>query len=180
MIKTVLSLTLLTLGLCRETLNLVAPSLAISHFSKAIWCCRCLNFATTTRIWKMRVSSLDVHGAHLLNCLPRRIRNISGCSMELFNSYLDRFSKFVLDEPLVPGYTMMRRADLISLLDLPVFVKNLSFEVKDPTIDQAWDVKNWRISRLYHQTVLDWKRCHNKVYTLFWWYIRYIAVRVYI
>ena len=42
-----------------------------------------------------------------------------------------------LDEHLIPGYTMMRRADSNSLLDRQVIIKNISFEVKDPTIDQV-------------------------------------------
>ena len=50
---------------------------------------------------------------------------------------MNRFLKPVLDEPLIPGYTVMRRADLKSLFDLQVIVKNISFEVKDPTIDQV-------------------------------------------
>ena len=37
----------------------------------------------------------------------------------------------------VPGYIVMRRADLNSLLDLQVIIKNISFEEKDPTIDQV-------------------------------------------
>ena len=83
----------------------------------------------------MRESSSDVHGALLFNGIPRSIQNISGCGVENFKSNLDRFLKVVLAEPLIPGYTMMRRADSNSLLDLHVIIKNISFEVKDPTID---------------------------------------------
>ena len=94
-----------------------------------------------TRIQKMRESSLGaidsrivaVHGARLLNCIPRSIQNISGCSIEMFKSFLDRFLKLVLDEPLIPGYTVMRRADSNSLLHLKVIIKNILFEVKYPT-----------------------------------------------
>ena len=55
----------------------------------------------------------------------------------MFKSNLDRFLKLVLDGPLIPGYTVMRRADSNSLLDLQVIMKNISFEVKDPTIDKV-------------------------------------------
>ena len=54
----------------------------------------------------------------------------------MFKSYLDRFLKLLLDEPLIPGYIAMRRADSNSLLDLQVSIKNILFEVKDATIDQ--------------------------------------------
>ena len=83
---------------------------------------RTVNRNATTRIQKMRKSSLDVHGSPLFDCLPRSIQNLSGCGIEKFKSNLDRFLKLVLDEPLIPGYTMMRRVDSNSLLDLQVII----------------------------------------------------------
>ena len=93
-----------------------------------------VNRNATTRIQKIRESNLDVHGARLFNCLPRSIRNITGHSIEMFKSNLDRFLKLILDEPLIPGYTAVRKADSNSLLDLQVIIKNIAFEVKDPSV----------------------------------------------
>ena len=77
-------------------------------------CIRTVNRNATTIIQRVRESN----GARLFYCLPRSIRNLSGCGIEMFKSNLDRFLKLVLDEPLIPGYTMMRRADSDSLPDL--------------------------------------------------------------
>ena len=55
----------------------------------------------------------------------------------MFKSNLDRLLKLVQGEPFIPGYTVMRRADSKSLLDLQVIIKNISFQVKIPSIDQV-------------------------------------------
>ena len=54
-------------------------------------------------IKKMRDSSLTVHGANLFNCLPKYIRDLSGCSVLDFKSKLDCFLSGIPDEPQVTG-----------------------------------------------------------------------------
>ena len=81
-----------------------------------------------TRIQTLRESGLTVHGARLFNSLPRCIRDISGQTIDIFKSKLDRFLRLVPDEPLIPGYTAMRRGESNSLLDLQGIINNISLE----------------------------------------------------
>ena len=69
-------------------------------------------------IKKIRYASLSVKGPQLFNSLPAEIRNLNNCSVETFKRALDRFLSNVPDEPLIPGYTAMRRADSNSLVDM--------------------------------------------------------------
>ena len=54
----------------------------------------------------------------MFNSLPLDLRNSTGCSVDAFKRKLDRFLRTVPDEPQIPGYTAMRRADSNSLLDM--------------------------------------------------------------
>ena len=74
-----------------------------------------------SEIKKIRYASLSMKGPQLFNILPADIRNLNSCSVEVFKRALDRFLTNVPDEPLIPGYTAMRRADSNSLLDM-IFV----------------------------------------------------------
>ena len=74
-----------------------------------------------SEIKKIRYASLSVKVPRLFNILPAEIRNLNSCSVEVFKRALDRFLTNVPDEPLIPGYTAMRRADSNSLLDM-IFV----------------------------------------------------------
>lgn len=55
------------------------------------------------------------------NTLPECICNITGVSLEKFKSELDNFLTTVPDEPLIPGYTAMQRANSNSLIDMVGF-----------------------------------------------------------
>ena len=66
-------------------------------------------------------ASLPVHGQRLFNALPQDIRNVTACSVDIFKSKLDKFLRSVPDEPQIPGYTAMRRAESNSLLDMIKF-----------------------------------------------------------
>ena len=90
----------------------------------------------TQRIQNLRESSLIVHGAQLFNCLPRCIRDISGHRIDIFKKNLDNFLRLVPDEPLVPGYTAMRRADSNSLLDLQGIIRNITFNVDTRSLEE--------------------------------------------
>ena len=67
---------------------------------------------------KIRYASLAIRGPQLFNILQAEIRDLRNCSVEIFKRALDRFLVDVPDEPLIPGYTAMRRADSNSLLDM--------------------------------------------------------------
>ena len=57
-----------------------------------------------TRALNIYDSSMAVHGSKLYNCLPKYIRNLSGCSINSFKHELDKLLKHVPDQPVIPGY----------------------------------------------------------------------------
>jgi hypothetical protein len=71
----------------------------------------------------MRNASLTVQGVKLFNIVPKNIRNLTGCSKERFKRQLDIFLRHIPDEPQVPGYTICRRAETNSLLDMTKLVE---------------------------------------------------------
>ena len=70
------------------------------------------------RLQTLRLSTLGVHGAKLFNCMPKEVRDLSRCSVEKFKTQLDKILLQILDEPLIPGYTAMRRRDTNSITDM--------------------------------------------------------------
>ena len=58
-----------------------------------------------SRLQSIHEGSFVVHGSKLFNCLPKAIRNMSGCSINIFKNKLDSFLQEVPDEPVLPGYT---------------------------------------------------------------------------
>ena len=66
----------------------------------------------------IRYSSFGVVGPKLFNMLPLELRNMKNCSLDSFKRQLDKFLKTVPDEPLVPGYTLYRRAESNSLIHM--------------------------------------------------------------
>ena len=70
---------------------------------------------------QMRYSSFGIIGPRLFNILPKELRNISNCTLEMFKRKLDKYLKTVPDEPLVSGYTSFRRADSNSLIHMVQF-----------------------------------------------------------
>ena len=69
-------------------------------------------------IKNIRYGSLSVRGPQLFNTLPAELRNLTNCPVESFKRALDRFLTDIPDEPQIPGYTSMRRADSNSLVDM--------------------------------------------------------------
>ena len=59
---------------------------------------------TNNRLKKLHDGLLSKHGSLLFNCLPKNIRNMSGCSVISFKRELDNYLQTILDEPLIPGY----------------------------------------------------------------------------
>ena len=57
------------------------------------------------RVSKLHDGLLSQHGPKLFNCIPKYLRNISGCAVNIFKNKLDKFLQGVPDEPTIPGYT---------------------------------------------------------------------------
>ena len=72
-------------------------------------------------IQKLRYSRFPVHGPRLFNTLPASIRNKTGCTVKELKRGLDKFLGTVPDEPQIPGYTKMRRAESNSLIHMAQF-----------------------------------------------------------
>ena len=77
-----------------------------------------INHKASPHVKRIRYASLAVKGPQLFNILPSEIRNLGNCSVEIFKRALDKFLDKVPDEPQIPGYTAMRRADSNSLVDM--------------------------------------------------------------
>ena len=72
----------------------------------------------SSRIQSLREGSFSVNGAQLFNSLPRNLRDMSNVELPVFKRKLDKFLATIPDEPLFPGYTEARRAELNSLLHM--------------------------------------------------------------
>ena len=75
------------------------------------------------KVQNLIYASLPVHGQQLFNCLPRDLRNVTGCKVETFKRMLDNYLTTVPDEPLIPGYEKFRRTESNSLLYMTKLVK---------------------------------------------------------
>ena len=67
---------------------------------------------------KLQINSFSFNAAVIFNCLPKDIRNMSGCNSVIFKHALDTFLKSIPDEPQIPGYTICRRAASNSVKDV--------------------------------------------------------------
>jgi hypothetical protein len=80
---------------------------------------RCIVPPVNTRIDKwtqnLREASFRVRGPMLFNSIPHEIRNLTDCKTEIFKAALDKWLARIPDEPQVPGYTAMRRAETNSI-----------------------------------------------------------------
>ena len=63
-------------------------------------------------------STFHCRGPKLFNCLPKYLRNLTGCSKDHFKLKLDGYLSSVPDEPQLPNYTIYRRADSNSIADM--------------------------------------------------------------
>ena len=69
-----------------------------------------------------REGSFCINGPRLFNCLPKRIRDLTGIELSKFKEKLDEFLSTVPDEPQCCGYTGFRRAETNSLLHMVTIV----------------------------------------------------------
>ena len=79
-----------------------------------------------SQVKKARERSLGVHGAHLFNLIPKRLRNEDSGDFELFKNHLDIFLAMVPDQPTTTG--LARAAMSNSLLDQVPMVQNLDLD----------------------------------------------------
>ena len=79
-----------------------------------------------SKVEKARDRSLGVHGAHLFNLLPRKLRNEDSGDFELFKNHLHIFLAMVPDQPTTTG--MARAALSNSLFDQVPLVQNLDLD----------------------------------------------------
>ena len=77
-----------------------------------------VNRTAHSRIKNLFHASLPVHGQQLFNTLPVELRNLTGCTTDIFKRKLDKYLSTVPDEPQIQGYTAMRRAESNSLLEM--------------------------------------------------------------
>ena len=78
-------------------------------------CVPTLSATPPTYIQSIRFSSFAFRGPRLFNTMPPEVRNMTGCSLDVFKQAVDRALSRVPDEPLAPGLTQ-RRAESNSLL----------------------------------------------------------------
>lgn len=76
---------------------------------------------SSKQLAKLREASLSYHGSQLFNALPKEIRNITGCSVNVFKSALDSYLNNIDDKPLVTGYTASRITVSNSLIHMIPF-----------------------------------------------------------
>ena len=57
------------------------------------------------RLKSLRSGSMGIRGPKVFNSLPKSLRTMSGCSVDVFKSSLDRHLASIPDEPRVPGLT---------------------------------------------------------------------------
>ena len=77
--------------------------------------------SASARIKTIRHGSFSIHAPQLFNSLPKDIRNISGCSVDVFKRELDKYLQRIPDEPLIKGYVQFRRAESNSILHMRKF-----------------------------------------------------------
>ena len=75
---------------------------------------------------KARERSLGVHGAHIFNLMPKKLRNENSGDFELFKNHLDIFLAMIPDQPTTAG--LARAASSNSLLDQVPLVQNLDLD----------------------------------------------------
>ena len=79
---------------------------------------------TPGKIKAVRYSSITVRGPRLFNALPQSIRNMTGCTVDLFKNNLDALLRKLPDEPPIPGYSQFRCTSSNSLTDILPYARN--------------------------------------------------------
>ena len=78
---------------------------------------KCTTNKGNCKIKSLLMSSLSYKGHRIFNCLPREVRDFTGCSVDKFKSWLDKVLSQFPDEPPAPGYTKHCTAATNSIQD---------------------------------------------------------------
>ncbi|MPC97334.1 hypothetical protein E2C01_092645 [Portunus trituberculatus] len=81
------------------------------------------------RLTTIRYHSLSVVGPKLYNSLPRYLHNSTNVSAEIFKNRLDKFLKFVWDEPSLHHYRTA--ADTNSIDDQLRYLRNNGITIQE-------------------------------------------------
>ena len=108
---------------CINSLDGGANVKSIWHIKRGRECqIPCINHHSPRNIQALKHATLPVRGQQLFNTLPRDIRNMTGCKVDMFKRRLDKYLSTIPDEPQVLGYTTQWRADSNSVLQMAKFV----------------------------------------------------------
>ena len=83
-------------------------------------------------VQRIRYSSFAILGPRLFNTIPMDVRNMTNCSVDTFKRSLDKYLRTVPDEPLVRGYTAMRRSESNSLIHMAQFASSHRIQLEEP------------------------------------------------
>ena len=107
---------------CLNSLDGGAKVTSIWHIRRGRECkIPCISRHTPRNIQALKHATLPVRGQQLFNTLPRDIRNMTDCKVDIFKRRLDKYLSTIPDEPQVLGYTAQRRADSNSILHMGKF-----------------------------------------------------------
>ena len=106
---------------CINSLDGGAKVKSIWHIRRGRECkIPCINHHSPRNIQALKHASSSTRPATYT--LPRDIRNMTGCKVDMLKRRLDKYLSTIPDEPQVLGYTAQRRADSNSVLHMPKFV----------------------------------------------------------
>ena len=93
--------------------NLECTPIRSSHSERRGRSCVPPSIPSTTpeRIKSIRFASLSHKGPRLFNSLPRELRDIKGCSLDIYKKSLYRYLSELPDEPLLPNMTQYIKCD---------------------------------------------------------------------
>ena len=107
---------------CLNSLDGGAKVTSIWHIRRGRECkIPCITHHAPRNIQALKHATLPVRGQQLFNILPRDIRNMTDCKVDIFKRRFDTFLSTIPDEPQVLGYTAQRRADSNSILHMGKF-----------------------------------------------------------
>ena len=81
----------------------------------------------------LREGSLNYNGAKLFNALPKSIRDITDCPLNLFKKRLDGLLSSIVDQPRVIGYTGCALAESNSLLTMISYYQSGNSSAPQPS-----------------------------------------------
>ena len=94
---------------CINSLDGGAKVKSIWHIRRGRECqIPCINHHSPRNIQALKHATLPVRGQQLFNTLPRDIRNMTGCKVDMFKRRLDKYLSTIPDEPQVLGRGLCR------------------------------------------------------------------------